>query len=552
MKKNINKLVVASLIALAVSGCSGLTDSNQAGGSKIDAVQTPVTAPETSASSATGTLPKPLLSPNHSTYRPSEQIKAYYELWKNGNHFDQEGNRIDAPGYVQGFELPEVYKLPWEETGSDMGAVVVMVPNGTPDELPGEYCVSTNEAMGYGMIIAALMDDRQLFDAIFRVADYYDSYKGGWQPNLTSWAIAAQKGADWFETDEFKALTPEAQDQWRENGVRYAPKYKENTSIKESVILGEALTPRNASGSAMDGELDIAYALYLAHAKWGSDSEHHYLELAQTRFKAIITVMVEPYGQFKNENDKDTLYLPAGDYFSQYHNGKRGVERAITRPCDWMNGQLRTYAIQSGDPLAIKLIESNYTLSKQLANPETGFVPDFAMWVINDKGEDVLAPAPDTIANEWMTDQFYMNSSRYPFRQALDYQHYGDQRGLDNALAIVDFMIATYGFKTPEDFEAYPPAIHSLDGVPNDEGLWVNPVLNAGMYAAASASGDQKYQAFVNMGWDSLANNFDSRYNDYDQNGLGLDPSHSGYFSDTWRLMAMLSMSGKWPVPEAK
>lgn len=527
MKKIICILLALSLITLAVSGCTGAPDSNTA-------------------------VPKPLLSPNHKDYQPTQQIQTYYQQWKNGNHFDQEGNRIEAPGYIQGFELPEVYKLPWETNGSNMGAVVVMVPNGTPDELPGEYCVSTNEALGYGMIIAALMDDKELFDNIFRVADYYDNYNGGWNPNLTPWAIAAKKGADWFETAEFKALTPDAQDQWRENGVRYAPLYKENTKIKESVIMGEPLTEENASGSAMDGELDIAYALYLAHTKWGTADQKHYLEMGQARFKAIMDVLVEPYGQFKNAKGDDTLFLPAGDYFRNYNNGKQMVTRAITRPCDCMNAQIRTYNIQSGDARALKLIESNYAHSAQLANPKTGFVPDFAMWIVNDQGEDVLAPAPDDIANEWMTDQFYMNSSRYPFRQALDYQHYGQEQGLNNALTIVDFMIKTYGFKTPEDFEAYPPAIHSLDGVPNEEGLWVNPVLNAGLYAAASASGDGKYQEFVNMGWDSLANSFDSRYNDYDQNGLGFDPSHTGYFSDTWRLMAMLSMSGQWPAPEFK
>jgi hypothetical protein len=545
LKKLVALLLTATLVLVSTSGCA--KDKK------------PILDWPTGSKQLTSSSLQHVLVPNHDNYHPIEQIQSYYQSWKDGNHFDESGNRKESPGYVQAFELPEEHKLPWEEQGSKMGAVVVMVPNGTPSELPGDYCVSTDEAMGYGLILAALMDDRELFNNLFRVVDYYDNFnadrintKGdGWSSDLTSWAIPAKIGQNWFETDTYKNLSPKVQQEWRQDGVKNEPLYKEKTRIKESVILGEKRMEETASGSAMDGELDIAYALYLAHTQWGSNAQVDFIGLAQKRFDAIFTNMVEVYGSLELPTGEVEFYLPTGDYFVEYRDAGSIVARALTRPCDWMPAQIRTYAKASNDHRAVLLLDNLYKQSTGLSNETTGFVPDFAKWVTSEDGKSMtLIPAESHIANEWMTTEFYMNSSRYAFRQSLDYLHYGEEEGLVNAQKILDFMIKTYQFTEESDFENYPPAIHSLDGIPNEEGLWTNAVLNAGLYTTAAISNDPMYQEFINMGWDNLVNHFDSRYDDWDENGLGYDPTHSGYFSDTWRLLAMLTISGNWFTPE--
>ena len=102
---------------------------------------------------------------------------------------------------------------------------------------------STSEAVGYGMMIFALMagydyDAQKIFDGIYRMSRIFPSPVEN-NCNLMSYAV------------------PNDED------------------------------PGKAEGSAADGDLDIAYALILAHKQWGSvdnGSEYHYLNEA----KAII------------------------------------------------------------------------------------------------------------------------------------------------------------------------------------------------------------------------------------------------------------------------
>lgn len=494
------------------------------------------------------------VTPDYDDYRPEEQIADYYQQWKDGNHFDENGDRLPAPGYVQEFLLPEIHRLPGEKKGSNMGAVVVMVPNGTADELPGDYCVSTDEAMGYGMIIAALMNDQALFDDLYRVVSYYDNFKYVgenedqplWNTHLTSWAIPAKPGQDWFESDYFKGLPEEVQEEWQNDGVQYDPLYLEDTDIKESVIVGEIRSEDNCSGSAMDGELDIAYALYLAHDRFEDADTTFYLEAGRNRFKAVFEEIIIPYGTHTHPDGTETLLLPTGDYFTTYEVEGQEVTAALTRPCDWMLSHIRTFYNDTGYEPALKLIEDTYAQADLIKNDTTGFVADFYKWVPGEE-KDSLQPAEDEIANEWLTDYFYMNSARYPFRQVMDYLHYQVEDGFNNVTPILEYLYDKHGFQEDEDFWYYPYAGYTLEGEPHEYTMWKNPPLNVGLYTTAFASED--YQNFVNKGWEDMAYSFTSRYDDWSENGLGLDPYHSGYFGDTWNLLGLLTVSGQWQAP---
>lgn len=498
---------------------------------------------------------QPILKPEVEQGVLDKALEDYYAMWKSGNHFTKEGQRVNNPGYVQAFQLPTPLKLPWEEEGSTEGAVVLMIPNGTASEMPGDYCVSTDEAMGYGMIIAAHFKDWDLFDRLLRVCLYYRNYNqnkfiatgNGWTEHLTSWAIPAKRGVNWFKSETFLALSEAAKDQWKAEGIQYDPLYLEGTDVPESVIVGESNHVRNSGGSATDGELDIAYALYLASIKYEGDKDraNAYKKLSIARYDAIFEILVGDYGYLLDCTDCELQFLPTGDYRVQYMDQQRSRFEGLTRPCDWMNAQLRVYYNLTGNQQALDLINDIYGYVDALSDPNTGLVPDFAAFFEVD-GRFELKPIPMSVSNEWQSEHFYMNSARYPFRMAMDYYLYGDKRGLAASSKVLDFFIDKYKFEQEEDFERYPFAMYTLEGESVESAKWQNPVLNACLYASAAMTGDKKYQAFVNAGWHQLTRNFDSRYYDWDQNGLALEPSHSGYFGDTWTLLAMLMMSGKW------
>src|SRR5262245_61265494 len=95
--------------------------------------------------------------------------------------------------------------------------------------------ITTSEAHGYGMILFALMagydaDAKKYFDGMFNM---YDKHRSTGNSNLMSWII----------------------DQ------------SESTSAD--------------SDSATDGDMDIAYALLLAHYQWGSSGAINYIDHAK-------------------------------------------------------------------------------------------------------------------------------------------------------------------------------------------------------------------------------------------------------------------------------
>lgn len=94
-----------------------------------------------------------------------------------------------------------------------------------------DYPIKSNsEAHGYGMIIFALMADKEKFDGMYNM---YNQHRSTGNNNLMSWVITQ---------DEY---------------------------------------PSQDGGSATDGDMDIAYALLLADKQWGSSGAVNYLAEAR-------------------------------------------------------------------------------------------------------------------------------------------------------------------------------------------------------------------------------------------------------------------------------
>jgi endoglucanase len=105
---------------------------------------------------------------------------------------------------------------------------------------------TVSEAHGYGMVLAAYMDDKAVFDEMLR---YFRNHPTDQTPDLMAWKQTLQNGQ---------------------------------------------MVDVEGTDSATDGDLDIAYSLLLAHVQWGSNGSHDYLAEARKVMAAILQYDVNP------------------------------------------------------------------------------------------------------------------------------------------------------------------------------------------------------------------------------------------------------------------
>lgn len=557
------------------------------------------------------------------------QAKAYYEKWRDGANVDVYTGEIDengkpvketvfAPGYLQKITLP--IPVGFESFGSDAlveesfnGAIVLMGANGEAGEFPKEkntIYLSTDEAMGFGMMLAVLANDHDNFKKLARVVEYYDasnhdaftSSQIKEYEHLTSWVIPAKAKLDANGDIVYKQQYLDIKDRVEEviaEGWDYDPiwgldsytplnlyKIPEEPMISNGALVGPVLDLKkgnngNTSGIAMDGNLDIAFAFLMAHHKWGMDRQYggiNYLEISCRRYHKLVDIF-EKYG-VKDDN----VFLPKGNYKLSKGNG-------ITRPSDWLITHLRAcYELLGQNEVRNrigKLIsqmddfqdEDGTAAGIVVGQPNhTGFVPDFAEFR-NGQLDAVYTPK---VIYENKPDHFAINAARYPMRQALDYLMYGDMRTLNFAIDAIKLPYAKYKHIAPkiDDTDDTNPfaAISQLDGVAVEN--WTNHLLQMSVMAtiyAADKAGIKTYNDMFNKyalnehSWLDFYL-FTSQYNGYRDNPTvpsngfirrkeGEDPindhfvfykdpgNFSSYFEDSWSALALFMMAGAWDTP---
>ncbi|MCU0431429.1 MAG: glycosyl hydrolase family 8 [Cytophagaceae bacterium] len=314
----------------------------------------------------------------------------------------------------------------------------------------------TSEGHGYGMIIMALMagfdaNAKTYFDGLYKM---YDNHRSSIDSDLMGWLIDAN----------------------------------ESTSGTYS--------------SATDGDLDIAYALLLAHYQWGSSGSINYLAQAIRMINAI-----------KNSNINSSNRTNLGDWDNNNFN---------TRPSDWMFDHFKAFQCATGDntwntvhstlSAAMNTIQTNYS-------PISGLLPDFVVG---------SSPAPATayFLEGPYDGHYYYNACRTPLRIVMDYAHYGTA----SAKTAVNKMItwakgSAVSNNNPANFNAgYYLNGNNLPGNNYDDAVFIAPMV-------AAATCDAAHQTFLNSGWDIIR-------------GLQVN-----YFSDTYNLLSMLYISGNWWPP---
>ncbi len=383
-----------------------------------------------------------------------------------GSHLTSYTEGSILPNHVTQDELDKATSLFYDEwknlyIGNDCSEDIAYVDVNAEDN-DNSDTLTVSEAHGYGMMIVAFMagyDDeaQELFDRFYR---YYRNHPSEENDYLMAWNQAGNC-----------------------------------ENAKEG-----------GNSSATDGDLDIAYALLLANAQWGSKGEINYREAALKMISAIEEEEINP--------SLNTVML--GDWThptnTTYYNA--------SRTSDWMPEHFRAFQDATDDDLWNQVVETIYESIETLQtnfSPTTGLLPDFVINLdssVEPAGEDFLEDDADGTYN--------YNACRDPWRLATDYLLNGESR----AMTAVQTMNDWIKDKTNED----PSAI--MDGYELDGDVHSSATYNAIDFAAPFGVGamvSEKNQEWLNSIWDLVTQ-------------TGLD--EESYYGNTLKLLSLIVMSG--------
>lgn len=327
-----------------------------------------------------------------------------------------------------------------------------------PDTYLGGKWKTISEAHGYGMIILALMvghDERaqEYFDGF---CNFYDHHRSRTNGHLMSWVVPEDEGT-------------------------------------------------TANDSATDGDMDIAYALLLAHTQWGSGGKVNYLAEARR-------LINEGLKASNLAEDGRTLL---GDWDKDGHN---------SRPSDWMLGHFQAFYEATGDTVWLKAKTRCLELMQSLVThhaPETRLLPDF----INGHPPH---PAKENFLERSTDGAYAWNACRIPLRLAADFAHYGTPE----TQALLRGMIGWVRSITDNQ----PSAIHHGYTLQGEKVVFeVKSLERARMTfmapLLAGSIADAEAQDFLTRGWPLLGK-----------------PAY--YYADCLDMMSLLLISGNWWAPK--
>lgn len=302
-----------------------------------------------------------------------------------------------------------------------------------------ENGVTTSEAMGYGMMIAAAMGDKDTFDKMWGYV------KGKLSGSLMTWKTGG-------------------------------------------------------SGSATDGDEDIAYALLMANAQWPSGG---YKTAADSMIAAILSSDVDANKVIKGGNGWEGPFNPS--YFAPAAYRKfTGFTEVINKGYQLVNANIN--ATTAGLPT-------------DWANRSTGAPSD-------NGGAQVTSQLPGIV--------YGYDGARVPWRIGLDVCTGGGTDASASLSKIVSFFSAEYDNGATIDLlkAGWDKASGAVaENAKDMQGSFIGPMGVAGM--AVGATGDaMRDRAFRTM-LDILENG---------------DFNHT-YFPSTVGFLTLLAMSGNFPAP---
>lgn len=364
--------------------------------------------------------------------------------------------------------LYDVYQY-WKEeyvtaSGSTENGYYVSSNGGTGAT---EGALTVSEAHGFGMLITALMskfdstNSKTIFDGMYK---FYKDHPCSDNSLLMAWEVLGDGAGGELSSKEAGSYS--------------------NTS-------------------ATDGDIDIAYALLLAHTVWGSDGDINYLSTADSLINYAIK------GEEVGDLTKRPL-LGSWDNQSQYQ----------TRPSDWMTGEFHSFAELTGETFWNDVVDTIYSIADHIVTNYSlniGLVPDFVI-------KEIPEPATPHFLEFKYDGEYYNNACRVPMRIMTDVAHHNDEDAI-KWMMIMARWITSKSNNNPENivggyFLKYGEEIRD----------WGFPAFTSPFIVSATISAD--YQDFVNSGWNYMK---DIKWD---------------YYNDCINLMCMLQVSGNWWKPE--
>jgi endo-1,4-beta-D-glucanase Y len=263
--------------------------------------------------------------------------------------------------------------------------------------------------------------------------------------------------------------------------------------------------------SAFDGDADIAYALLLADAQWGSDGDVDYRAEALTLLAAIKESTIGPQSHLPMLGDWVEVN---GTPHNQY----------TPRSSDFILDHFRSFAHATGDPAWLDVISASQSLidsMQQNYSPLTGLLPDF---IVGRSGQ-APQPAPKDFLEGPYDGAVWFNAGRNPWRLGVDALHYGDSQSLAQVRKMSRWM--------QQEAHGNPLAIHSgyeLDGTPIAEGDFFTIFFAAPFGVAAMT--DVAQQKWLNDIYDTVRD------------------VHEDYYEDSVNLLCLLTMTRNSWSPE--
>lgn len=265
------------------------------------------------------------------------------------------------------------------------------------------------------------------------------------------------------------------------------------------------MPPPGAVDSAFDGDCDIAHALLLADAQWGSDGSIDYRGEAEILIAAILESTIGPQSRLPMLGD---WTQPDGEKFNQY----------TPRSSDFIPDHFRAFELATGNPAWSQVVaetQSVITSLQETHSPSTGLLPDFIVPVSH--VDHTPKPAPPDFLEAPEDGNYFFNAGRVPWRLGIDALLHGDPISMKQARRITRWACASA--------EGDPYQIHAgyqLDGTPLDD-LDFTTFFAAPLGVAAMT--DPAQQDWLNRIYEAVYSR------------------HEDYYEDTVTLLCLLAMS---------
>ncbi len=265
------------------------------------------------------------------------------------------------------------------------------------------------------------------------------------------------------------------------------------------------------NSSATNGDFDIALALLMADNQWGSNGEINYRAEALKNIEAII----------KHEiNSKyHTILLSANNVLGDF-------DFYDIRSSDFMPAHLRVFNAFYPNAEWLKVIDNNYMVLENMRNtysPKAGLLPDFIAF---DKGK--YTPSKPNYLESKHDGEYYYNACRVPYRVAVDYLIFGDERA-KNLLTPLNNWIQESTLNNADQICAG----YHLNGEPIAGANIAVPAFVCPF--AVGAIVNIENQIWVNDCWDFIA---DFEFNDYQS------------LDNTIQMLSLLVLSGNYWLPQ--